>query len=586
MARDPAEGDAFVFDLVGDDAPPDAAPADRGPSVDAAGGGPPGGDAPRGDTPGRAVRPGPTGGDGAEVPAAGSLADATGRRRRLTAQVAAVLAILLGTGLAVDGARDHARMERMRDVPGGVADLSAPLTEAWAWTGTVGPDEGTTDVAVLGDVLAVESDDGLVALDPASGDVAWTVPLRADADCGPMVPPTSTDPATSALVCLQGTGADREVVAVGPDGATSASRPLDAPDARRYGLPHTGPAGTVLRARRVGPPSALDLGDARCTVAGECAGTVAAGRDLVLRAEDAATGAERWSVTVPFRATDATQCTRRFGGSWGSSETRLVISGQLAPDTFGARVTAGLVALNGCGVQAAVTPRGTLLGDRVPPGRGGVERLGEGYAATVYDGVPRATLYTADGGVAGEITGYPLAAQASDEAGPATVLGVDEPGRRLRAYDADGTPRWDVVLRSGGQQFLAQVGDTAVVSTGAGSVRGLDLATGEERWTWDGSTTSSPQDEGGYFGTAYVLQAFTDGETVLLLTEGDSGGTHGLVALDAGSGAVLWDRAGGAAVTTFDPAAGGLGEQGVVGGLVAVDGTLLEVTPRGVRGFQ
>ncbi|WP_423462694.1 PQQ-binding-like beta-propeller repeat protein [Promicromonospora sp. MS192] len=576
MARDPAEGDAFVFDLVGDDAPADDASAT--PATGAPG----------------TVHPG----SGTEDPAAPSApdeaatdagvpppSDGRGRRRRLAAQLAAALAIVLGTGLAVDGVRDHARMERMRDVPGGVADLSQPLTQAWAWSGTVGPGESSADVAVLGDVLVVESDDGLVALDPATGAVAWTVPLRADADCGPMVPPTSTDPSTPALVCLQGTGADREVVAVGPGGATSASRPLPAADARRHGLPHTGPDGTLLRALRVGPPSAVDPGDARCTAAGECAGTVEAGRDLVLRAEDAATGAERWRVTVPFRPVDATQCTRTFAASWGSSETRLVISGQLAPDAFGAGVTADLVAVQGCGIQAAVTPHGTVLGPWTEPGRGGVTALGTGYAVTRFDGLPRSVLLTADGDVAGEITGYPLAPRVADGSRPATVLGVDEPGRRLRAYDGDGTPRWDIALQSGGQQFLAQVGDTAVVSTGAGTVRGLDLVTGAERWSWDGAAEPSAAD-GGYFGTAHVFQALTDGETVLLLTEGDSGGTHGLVALDAGTGAVVWQRVGGAAVTTFDPAVGGSGERGVVGGLVAVDGVLLEVTPRGVRGFQ
>lgn len=544
MARDPDVGDAFVFDLVDDDAPAGDAPT--GP-VDA----------------GSPVVP--------------------GRRRRLTAQFAAVLAIALGTGVAVDGALDHVRMERMRDVPGGVADLSSPLAETWAWSGVVGPGESATDVAVLGDVLAVESDDGLVALDPATGEVAWTVPLRADADCGPMVPATWTDPATVSLVCLQGTGRDREVVAVGPDGPTSDPRALGAADARRYGVPHTGPDGTVLRARRVGPASAVDLGDAVCTSSDECTGTVLAGRDLVLRAEDAATGAVRWTVSVPFRAVDAAQCTRTFGASWGSSETRLVLSGQLTPDAFGARVTADLVDVNGCGVQSAVTPGGTVLGGDLEPGRGRVLSLGGGvYAATSLDGVARATLYSADGDVVGGITGYPLAPLTTDRSGPGTVLGVDEPGRRLRAYAVDGTPRWDIALQSGGQDFLAQVDGTAVVTTGAGTVRGLDLATGEERWFWDGSDPSA-DDDVGYFGTAHVVQAFTDGEVLLLVTEGGTGSTQGLVALDASSGAVVWSRPGGGTVTSFDPTDGGRAEQGVVGGLVAVDGTLLEVTPRGVR---
>jgi outer membrane protein assembly factor BamB len=545
MARDPDVGDAFVFDLVDDDAPAGAAQS------------------------GKEARGSPP------VP---------GRRRRITAQLAGVLAIVLGTGVAIDSALDHQRMERMRDIPGGVADLTSPLTETWAWSGAVGPGEGATDVAVLGDVLAVESDNGLVALDPATGDVAWTVPLREHSDCGPMVPPSWPDPATESLVCLQGTGSDRTVVAVGPDGPTSAPRLLTAADARRYGVPHTGPDGTVLRAWRVGPPSAVDLGDAECTSAGECTGTVAAGRDLVLRAEDAVTGEERWVVTVPFRAVDATQCTRTFRASWGSSETRLVLSGQLAPDAFGARVTADLIDLNGCGVQAAVTPDGTVLGAELEPGRGRVTSLGGGrYAGTSFDGVARATLFTADGDVAGGITGFPLGPRATDRSEPTAVLGVDEPGRRLRAYAADGTPRWDITLQSGGQDFLAQVGDTVVITTGAGRVRGLELATGEERWAWEGSDQSEP--DGGYFGSAFVVQAFTDGERVLLLTEGDTGGTQGLVTLEAASGAVVWDRPGGGAVTSFDPTDDYPVEQGVVGGLVAVDGHLLEVTPRGVRGL-
>lgn len=563
MARDPDEGDAFVFDLVDDDA---AA-----------------GDVPTGPTgPGTA----PDSGFAAADPAASG---SPGRKRRTAAQTAAVLAIVLGTGLAVEGIRDHARIERMRDVPGGVADVSAPLEETWVWDGAVGSGESATaDVVVLGGVLAFQSDDRLVALDPATGQEAWTVRLRGNADCGPMVSPTWTDPESEALVCLQrtGNGTEREVVAVGPDGATSAPRVLDAVDTRLYGLPHVGPDGTVLRAKRVGPLSAIDLGDAACTAAGECEGTVEAGRDLLLRAEDATTGAARWTVTVPFRAADAVQCARTFGGSWGGSDTRLVLSGQLTPDTFGARVSAGLVDLNGCGIEASVTSDGVVLGTEIEPGMGVVIRLGAtGYAGVSFEGVARARLYAADGDVVGEVTGYPLSPAATDEVGPATLLAVDEPARRLRAYEPDGTPRWDIVLQSGGQEFLAQVGDTAVVTSGAGTVRGLDLATGAERWVWDGAAPVSA-DDGGYFGSAHVVQAFTDGESVLLLTEREAGGgTQGLVALDAASGAVLWDRAGGGPITTFDLSDSDTVEQGVVGDLIAVDGNLLEVTPRGVRGL-
>lgn len=147
MARDPDEGDAVVFDLVDDDA---------------------------------AVAGGP---DTELAESAPLASDGPGRKRRAAAQVAGILAIVLGTGLAVDGMRDHARIERMRDIDGGLADVSSPLTETWQWSGPVSVGGMITDVAVLGDELVFESEGRLVALDPATGTEAWTVPLREDAEC-------------------------------------------------------------------------------------------------------------------------------------------------------------------------------------------------------------------------------------------------------------------------------------------------------------------------------------------------------------------------------------------------------------------
>lgn len=570
MARDPDEGDAFVFDLVDDDAAA-AAPTTPGSSPGTAGDGNPDAGAPDAGA-----------ADGAAGPAASG---SPGRTWRTATQAAAVLAVVLGTGLAVEGMRDHARIERMRELPGGVADVSSPLEETWTWHGTVGLGGGTTDVAVLGDVLAFESEGELVGLDPATGEETWTVALGEDASCGPTLSPVQGDPATSALVCLRGPAAAREAVVVGPRGVSAAPRLLDDADARRHGSPHIGPDGTVLRAERVGPLSAIDVTDVRCTDEGECTGTVTGGRDLVLRAEDAATGAERWKVTLPFRAADAAQCARTFGGSWDSSETRLVFSGEIAPDDFGGWAMPDRVDLNGCGIQAGVTPDGAVLGTETEPGRGGITSLGAGrYAAVSFEGVARATVHAADGEVVGEIAGYPLAPQATDEAEPTLLLGVDEPARRLRAYGPDGAPRWDISLQAGGQDFLAQVGDTAVVTTGAGGVRGLDVATGAEKWAWDGAAGASGGD-GGYFGSAYVAQAFTDGESVLLLIESDTGGARSLVALDAESGAVVWDRRGDGATAPAAPTDGGPVEHGIVGDLVAVDGHLLEITHLGVRGL-
>ena len=548
MAREPDEGGAFVFDLVDDEvADVEAHPADAGA-----------GDGPDGDRP-----------DAGDLPASGGA----NRMLRATAPVAAVLAIALVTGAGFDGIRDGARMERMRDVDGGVADVSSPLTETWAWEGAVGPretvDEGLgTRIAVLGDVLAFESDGELVGLDPATGAEAWTVPLAADPDCAPMGSAGWGGVAASILVCLAGSGADRAATVVGPDGVVGAPRPLDVADTRRYGEARPGPDGTVLRARRVGPAPEADLGDARCTDMGECTGTVDRGQDLELRAEDALTGEQRWRLTVPFRPTRADQCANWYGTSWDGSSTYVDLDDMLDPDAFGARVTDGLVELYGCGVESAVTPSGVVIGADIDSGAGskGSLRTG-GYAAYTFDGdAERTVLYGADGELVGEIDGYAIEPAAVDGSGPDTLLGIGHAGPRVQAYESDGTLRWDAEVERVAQMFLAQVAGTAVISTGTGAVRGLDLTTGEERWTWNALDAGAEQRD-----VLYVSRTFTDGQNVLLLTEDGRQGA-GLVALDVASGEVAWEQSGDDA--PFD-------NLGMVAGtaLVAVDGNLLKVAP-------
>jgi outer membrane protein assembly factor BamB len=550
MARDPDSGGAFVFDLVDDGA---ADPA--GPPV------PPGaGDEPDGEAP---VPDEPSGG--------------LGRTLRLVAPVAAVLAVAFGTGLASDGVRDSVRMDRVRDARGGVVDVSAPLTETWSWEGAVGPrravEEGLgVEVAVLGDVLAFESGTDLVALDVATGAEVWVVPLGADPDCGPMGVPNWSDVVTSTLVCLAGSGADRAATVVRPDGTATAARALDAADTRRFGVARPGPDGTVLRAERVGRPPASGLGDAECGDSGECSGTVEAGQDLVLRAEDAVTGEERWRVTFPFRPTQAGQCANWYGTAWDGSSNTVDLQTMIDPAAFGARIEGRQVQLHGCGIEASVTPDGVLLGADIEPGTGGVVTLRSGgYAAFTFDEEVRTVLYDLAGVPVGEIDGYVEEPRAVDGAGPDTLLGVGESGARLRAYESDGTLRWEVGMPTESQQYLAQAAGTAVVLSSTGTVRGVDLATGEERWAWEGS------DARGELGDLYVAGSFTDGQSVLLLVENGYGGA-GLVSLDVVSGEVAWEQHGDEAVLERVDQVG-------LSALVAIDGNLLEVTPDGVRGL-
>lgn len=447
------------------------------------------------------------------------------------------------------------------------------------WDGTAGiTDLGwdATEATVLGDVLAFQSGHDLVALDPATGEEAWVVPLGDDPVCGPTgISPDQGTPARSVsmLVCLYGAAADREAVAVRPDGTASAPRTLDPSDTRRHGPARPGPDGSVLRALRIGPESQVDLGDARCEDSGECSGTVAAGRDIELRAESAVTGEELWTVTLPFEGAEAWEC---WNDSWGEQSGGLAFDGEVHPDGFGGQVTADLVRLHGCGVAAAVTPDGLLLDPEPEPGEGHVESLAlGGYAWLDQSGPARTVIYDDDGAVVVDVPSYVRGPGVADGAGPDTLLGTDDIGGRLLAYDADGAQRWDVAARAPEHAFLAQVGRIVVVrAQGEDEVRGLDVDTGTERWRWETPAVGD-----------WVLETFTDGRAVLLhLIQADSGIPR-MVSLDAASGELLWQESDEAATARQDVATGVIDENAPAPTLVAVDGRLLEVSSTGVRGL-
>lgn len=559
MGRDPAGGDAFVFDLIDDDAVSDGVPDD--PSR-------PGLPRPEGTADG-----GPDDASESRDGASGDPVVPTGATRwlRPLAPVAAVLAVVLGTGFALDGVRTAERLDRIREVRGGVADLSVPLTERWAWDGAVGTGGfeaywGSVQVAVLGDRLVFVSDGELLALEPASGAEVWSIPLGDDPDCGPTGYPGGTDITTASVVCLQGAPEEREVVVVGPDGATSEPRTLDPADTRRYGAARPGPDGTVLRAQRVGDTSAVDLGDAVCSPTGDCTGTVESGRDITLRAEDAVTGAERWSVTAPFVATPAADCNPWQGGPWGEVSDP-VSDDPLQPDAFGARISGDLVALLGCGANASVTSDGELLRGAVPPGAGGVVGLSTGgYLASGRDWTTQTVVYSADGEVLEKVDGYVVEAAVVDGSG--LLLRWDEDAPGLHAYEPDGTPRWHDARDWGSYQFAAEVGETVVVVGSGGEVRGLDVATGDQRWVLD-----IAQGADGASHVRFLFQAFTDGRYALLLLY-DEAGTVDLVSLDTVSGELTWDVPISDVLVPVQDAS-----------LVAVGGRLLAVTQGGVRGL-
>lgn len=563
MGRDPADGDAFVFDLIDDDAVGDDV-SDAPPRPDrAVDGGPD--DASGGHEDGVHEDAHEDAHEGPAMPAGAA------RWLRPLVPVAAVLAVVLGTGFALDGVRTAGQLDRIRGVRGGVADLSAPLVEQWAWEGAVGSGDynegwGEAQVAALGDLLVFMADGELLALEPASGAEAWSVPLGDAPDCGPTGYPGWSDTIIASVVCLQGTNAEREVVVVGPDGVVSEPRGLDRADTRRYGAARPGPDGTVLRAQRIGDASATDLGDAECSPTGDCTGTVESGRDITLRAEDAVTGAERWSVTVPFVATPAAACNVWRGNAWDGVPGP-VSDGPLRPEAFGAQISADLVDLYGCGASASVTSDGELLRGAGPPGVGGIVGLSTGgYLATGFSWTSDTVVYSADGEVLETVDGY--AVEAGVVAGAGMLLSWDDDAPGLHAYEPDGTPRWDDT-ESDSAQFAAEVGDTVVVLAEGGVLRGLDVATGDQRWALDLSKGADDASANArlLFGT------FTDGRHALLLLHNEAG-TIDLVSVDTVSGELAWQAPLGDIISLRQSAP-----------LVAVGGHLLAVTPVGVRGL-
>lgn len=539
MAREPDQGDAYVFDLVEGDAD------DPGTGSAASGALPEAGDDDAGP--------------------ADPLPEASlrGRSLRVVGPVAAVLAVALGTGVAVESAREAARDERVRNLEAGVADLADPLTELWAWEGPVGSRSFAFQdslVAVLDDRLVFPSDDRLVALDPSSGGEVWSVDLGVEPRCGPLGVPGQADVEVRHLVCVAGPPGAQTVRVVEPDGSVAAERALDPADDERYGAARPGPDGTLLRARRVGSLAEVDLGQARCTDDDGCTGSVVAGRDVVLRAEDAATGEERWTVDVPFRRAPVDRCSGWFDGPWGL-EQRVPGSVRVETEAFDAVIGDRLISLYGCGVEVGVTPSGLVLGADEAPGRWWAEalRLGEGYV--VHHGAGTTTLHDPAGAQVTEVD-VPVLAEplAADGTGPRTLLSTQ--AGSIAAFAPDGTPRWTVPGESA-QTFVAQVRGTVVLHALDGSVRGLDLGTGELVWEQPGN------------GIGYVTGAFTDGQAVLLVAPAGDGAS--LRVYDAASGDVLWQGDVAPSPSDIDDQTDPLFQ------LVAVGGRLLDVTPDGVR---
>ncbi|WP_328725917.1 serine/threonine-protein kinase [Streptomyces sp. NBC_00259] len=152
-------------------------------------------------------------------------------------------------------------------------------------------------------------------------------------------------------------------------------------------------------------------------------------------------------------------------------------------------------------------------------------------------GLKAARLNPADGAITWSVKATGESAD-SDVDMPPTLSGglvhVNAPdgagGRRLEALDpADGSVRWSTGISS--YASVAYAGDTVLLVANDGKVRGLDGATGQERWT---GRRGGP-------GTQWVSAPGADGPA-LAVTGSADGRTGRVTAVDPVTGTVRWEK--------------------------------------------
>ncbi|MFC8943148.1 PQQ-binding-like beta-propeller repeat protein [Streptomyces griseoincarnatus] len=530
----PDNEESVVFDLVEDNGPGDAPDAGFDTDPDAAG--------PRPALLSRLPRP----------------------SRRTWMIAAAVVAAVAVTGVSVDLVRDHRRAELMRTSSIGVASLAGPPEETWTVPFDVpaGQDSGMSrdpEMVVMDGLLvlppastqdyrvdspgamfaALPGFTGIVAIDPGSGEVAWRVPVEENPVCGP----AGYDASVSAevLVCVHGPADAREVLAIAPDGTTR-SRPADLAEGEQV---FPAPDGMVVRTVRTGDP----IGHIACDESGNCPPrSLDEGRSLLVTAEDAGTGAERWTSTVEFDPTFSDSCLMLPEGVASSSDDPVT-----DPDLTTVDVGAESVTVGGCGVSATLSADGVRLDLAADAtSQAWVTELGSGRFAV--QGLARETVVVdAAGNPLQTLDGWAQSGVTSPDA-PDDLWFVTQPsGSGVSAVREDGSVAW---TEQHGTRVTLAGRDVVVVDRGKRLV-GLDRATGAELWTW---TNDDPRGLANF-------RTLTDGETAAVQYLPNDGTAKGvLVALDLATGEELWD------VPT-------------AGTAVAVDGHLVEFTSTAVRGL-
>lgn len=431
-----------------------------------------------------------------------------GRRSLTIAASAVVLAGAAGLGVAT--LAEHARSDRLREAPGGVLTLAEEPGRLWER-----PAEEGALLATRG-ALVVHDADEVVAVDVATGEERWSHDLPG-AECGPFDWYAPAVAVVERVVCVH--GPDRDTVTVlDAHGQVVAERAVPTGSV-------PGPSGTVVAGERTGAVVPPDPDASVSCIETSCAyrGVVDRGRDLEVRAQDAVTGDERWTVQVPFLPSRPEDCVR-----W-TADAPVVVDNDLTEITGAPR----FVRVWGCGVVAVLSDDGRRL-DRQDDAarRADVVPLKDAY---VVRGTLRDRLVMADG--TRELAGRAMVPVATDGSDPGILL-VDL-GGRVRAEDREGREVWTV--QAVVARLLVQADGVAVFDDGAGNLVAHDLGTGEELWRLIRPDDAAGLDITGWAPT--VAQAFTDGDRMVVTMRGSPDETTALlylVCVDLGSGALEW----------------------------------------------
>lgn len=502
----------------------------------------------------------------------------TTRRGRvlLAGGTAAVVVLAVAGGALLDAQLRH------RDLiaaPGGVRSLAERPAEQWSLD--LDNPIASTLVEMPG-VLAVVGDGKVRGVDPASGEVRWTVDVGADggAECGPtpvlgIGGPVSAEPADP-LVCVtraDGETTEQSVTTIAPDGAVT-TRDLDPDDTV---LPGSG--GALIHLDLAGEHEQEPVVVDKVGTPHLPKGFVPP--DVTLRVEDAATGTERWSTTLAAGTPDVNYCLTYDQDEGDDVTTPLLdVAGSL-----NANVQQGILTVEGCGISAAFLLDGTRLDDpddaadltdvaavgqftALPDGGWvGPDLTGEPAGET---SLPHQVVHLPDGRTV-PLGGRALVPWATDGRDQELLLvraGVNTTALSTGEGDA-GTELWTArLLRA--TDLLARASGTAVVVDELGSVRAVDVGTGAELWTLDPGVLGF--DEGMWDAESTIFGAYTDGDVLLLpVTADPQGGASGLrlVAIDLGDGSVRWEIEQDTPYTQ----------------IASVDGYLAQITQQGVVGL-